>query len=193
MSTIDTLQTLLEEQLKDIYSAEKQLTKALPKMAKACSSDTLREAIETHLEETEGQIVRLDEIAEKLGVKLSGKKCAAMEGLVEEGVEAMEYDGDENLVDAAIIAAAQRVEHYEIAAYGTAKAFAEKLNLSEVVDLLEESLDEESSTDEKLTTISEDEILAGIEVSSEGEESEEEEEEEKPSPVTRGKRSESRM
>ena len=115
-----SLDRLLEDQLKDLYSAENQLVKALPKMAKRASSGGLKEAITSHLEETKQHVERLDRIGQTLGVKLSGKKCKAMEGLIEEGAEALESDGPGPVIDAALIAAAQRVEHYEIAAYGTA-------------------------------------------------------------------------
>ena len=176
MSAFDTIESLLEDQLKDIYSAEKQLTKAIPKMAKAASNPKLQQALQEHLVETEGQIGRLEQIAEKMEIKLTVKKCKAMEGLVEEGKEAIECDGDANLVDAGIVAAAQRVEHYEISAYGSAAALAEKLGLSEVVELLRETEEEEASADEKLTAICEDELLANFEGSSDSSEEEEEEE-----------------
>ena len=132
---LESLDQLLEEQLKDLHSAESQLVKALPKMAKKASSPALVEAINAHLEETEGQVKRLQEIEQKFNIKLSGKKCKAMEGLIEEGAEALEMEGDENLIDLLIVAAAQRVEHYEIAAYGTARAIAEQLEQSDVAQL----------------------------------------------------------
>jgi len=160
MSTIDTLEDLLEDNLKDIYSAEKQLMKALPKMAKAASSDSVRSAMQAHIEETEEQVSRLEKVASVMDIKLNGKKCKAMEGLIAEGKEVMEEEGNEDLLDAALIVAAQKVEHYEIAAYGSAVSFAKKLGLSKVVDLLKTSLDEESAADKKLTKISENELLA---------------------------------
>jgi ferritin-like metal-binding protein YciE len=156
---IENLDKLLEDQLKDLYSAENQLIKALPKMAKAASTEELKEAITTHLEETRGHAERLTEIGEAMGISLTGKKCAAMEGLIEEGKESMEADGPEPILDLALIAAAQRVEHYEIAAYGTARAIAEHLGHSEVVDLLQQTLDEEAAADKKLTDISTDVIF----------------------------------
>jgi ferritin-like metal-binding protein YciE len=159
---LESLDQLLEEQLKDLFSAENQLVKALPKLAKKASNPALVEAIKAHLEETEGQIKRLQEIEQKLDIKLSGKKCKAMEGLIEEGAEALEMDGDENLVDLLIVAAAQRVEHYEIAAYGTARAIAEQLEQSDVVQLLQETLEEEAACDEKLSDISFEELYPNV-------------------------------
>jgi ferritin-like metal-binding protein YciE len=156
-----TIDQLLVEELKDIYDAEKQLVKALPKMAKAASDSQLKEAFNTHLEETKGHVERLNEVFAAIGVKAAGKPCAAMKGLVAEGGEAMEFDADEGLRDAVIIGAAQRVEHYEMAAYGTARALAEHLGNTEVVDLLQQTLDEEKEADEKLTTIAMD-ILSGM-------------------------------
>lgn len=148
-----TLDDLLAHEIKDLYSAEKQLTKALPKMAKAASSDELRQAFEAHFEETEQQISRLEEIMEKLELPTRGPKCKAIEGLIEEGKEILEEDMEDNVRDAALIAAAQRVEHYEIAGYGCARTFAELLGHSEVVELLQQTLEEEKATDEKLTQI----------------------------------------
>lgn len=192
MSTIDSLDDLLEEQLKDIYSAEKQITKALPRLAKAAGSEELREALLNHLEETEQQIARLEEIAELLEIKLSGKKCKGMEGLIEEGKEVFEMDGEDALIDAAIVAACQKVEHYEISAYGTARTIAEKLGQSEVAKLLDETLDEESAADEKLTAISEGELLSNVGIGVEAQ-SEDEEELESEKPAGRGKRGEARV
>jgi ferritin-like metal-binding protein YciE len=156
---MDTLHELLVDELKDLHSAETQLVKALPKMAKKAASESLRDAILAHLEETNGQVERLDEIGELMEIKLTGKKCKAMEGLVEEGKEVLDEDGQSAVIDAALIGAAQRVEHYEIAAYGTAKAMAEHLGLGKIVKLLNETLKEESAADTKLTKISVDEIL----------------------------------
>jgi ferritin-like metal-binding protein YciE len=156
---LSSLDELLADQLKDLYSAETQLVKALPKMAKAASDETLREAIESHLEETKGQVERLNRIGKTLGTTLSGKKCAAMEGLVEEGKEVLEADGPGPILDLAMIAAAQRVEHYEISAYGSARTLAEHLGHDDVARLLQETLDEESAADEKLTGIATDTIL----------------------------------
>jgi ferritin-like metal-binding protein YciE len=159
---LPTIAKLLEDQLKDIYSAENQLVKALPKMAKKASYEGLKDAITSHLEETKHQVERLDEIGQSLGIKLTGKKCQAMEGLIEEGAEVLEADGPGPVIDSALIAAAQRVEHYEISAYGSARALARQLGHEDVVALLEETLEEESAADEKLTALSEDEILPTV-------------------------------
>lgn len=156
---LDSLDAVLEEQIKDLYSAENQLAKALPKMAIAASTETLKTAFKSHLAETKVQIERLQKIAEILEIKPGGKKCKGMEGLLEEGKEAMEENGEEVFVDAAIIAAAQRVEHYEISGYGTARAIAEAVGNTKVVQLLQMTLDEEVAADEKLTQISTSEIL----------------------------------
>lgn len=161
---MNSVEALLVEQLKDLYSAEGQLLKALPKMARAASDPTLREAFETHLEETQGHLERLQEIGESLGMKMGGKKCKAMEGLIEEGNEVFEMEGDESIIDAALIAAAQRIEHYEISAYGTARTLAERVGEQQLVDLLQQTLDEEYATDEKLTQICEGELLANATV-----------------------------
>ena len=141
------LRELYIDELKDLYSAENQLVKALPKMAKASSSEDLRQGFEEHLEQTKGHVQRLEEIFEALGESPKGKKCAGMEGLIQEGSEAMEEDFEGSVMDAALIGAAQRVEHYEIAAYGTARAMAETLNENDHVELLEATLEEEKETD----------------------------------------------
>jgi ferritin-like metal-binding protein YciE len=178
---VPTLDKLLEDLLKDLYSAENQLIKALPKMTKAVTSDELREAMTAHLEETKGQVERLDQIGEELELRLSGKKCVAMEGLIEEGSEALDMDGPGSIIDLAIIGAAQKVEHYEISAYGTARTLAEQLGYSKVAKLLQATLNEESATDEKLTTIASDDVFPSAHSEAEGEDDEEEEdEEEKP-------------
>ena len=156
---LPTIAKLLEDQLKDIYNAENQLVKALPKMAKKASFKGLKEAITSHLEETKHHVERLNEIGEALGIKLTGKKCKAMEGLIAEGAEVLEAEGPGPVIDAALIAAAQRVEHYEISAYGSARALAGQLGHEDVVQLLNETLDEESAADEKLTSLSEEDIL----------------------------------
>ena len=169
-----TLAKLFEDQLKDLYSAETQLTKALPKMAKKAKADALKEAILSHLDETKEQLERLNRIGEELGIKLTGKKCKAMEGLVEEGAEVLEAEGPEAVIDSALIAAAQRVEHYEIAAYGTARTFAEHLGHSQTVSLLQETLNEESAADEKLSSISLEEVLPHADQQDEGAEGEDE-------------------
>lgn len=152
----NSLLGLYLDELRDIYNAEKQLTKALPKMAKAASSEELRNGFTEHLEQTRGHVERLDQIFEALGERSSGKKCAGMEGLIEEGSEVMGEDFEGEVMDAALIAAAQRVEHYEIAAYGTVCAFAELLGETEQVSLLRQTLDEEKQTDEKLTELSQE-------------------------------------
>lgn len=161
MPKLTSLDKVLEDELKDLYSAENQLLKALPKMAKKASTPSLKEAFTNHLEETRGQVDRLQQVGGMLGIKLSGKVCKAMQGLVEEGKEVIEADSDNKaLIDVLLIGAAQRVEHYEIAGYGTARAIAEKLGRREVAQLLQATLDEESAADEKLTAISEGEVLA---------------------------------
>jgi len=152
----NSLRALYVEELRDIYNAEKQLTKALPKMAKGAASDELRNSFIEHLEQTKGHVERLEIIFEALGVRPSGKKCVGMEGLVEEGSEVMDEDFEGNVMDAALISAAQRVEHYEIAAYGTVCAFGKLLSESQHVSLLQQTLDEEKQTDAKLTELSKD-------------------------------------
>lgn len=159
---LDSLDKVLQEQIRDLYSAESQLLEALPRLAKAATTDSLRAAITGHLDETKEQLERLKQVAEILEIKPGGKKCKAMEGLIAEGKEAMEEEGDGSLVDLAIIAAAQRVEHYEIAAYGTARAMAQVLGKPKVVTLLQKTLDEEGAADKKLTGIAEDEIMPGV-------------------------------
>ena len=152
---LDNLRKLYTEELRDIYNAENQLLKALPKMAKGASSDELRQAFENHLKETEGQVERLDEIFEHLNESPKGKTCHAMKGLVEEGSEILEEEGEESVLDAGIIAAAQKVEHYEIASYGTVRTFAELLGEKEAAKLLQQTLDEESAANEKLNELAE--------------------------------------
>ena len=152
---VNPLEELLEDELKDLYSAENQLVKALPKMAKAASSPELRRALERHLEETKRQVERLNQIGESLEMKLTGKKCKGMEGLIEEGKELLEEDFDEDTIDAGLIGAAQKVEHYEIAAYGTARTHASLLGYNKVAKLLQQTLDEEGAADKKLTALAE--------------------------------------
>ena len=149
------LQELLEDELKDLYSAENQIIKALPKMAKAATSPELRRAFERHLEETRRQVERLDQIGEELEIKMTGKKCKGMEGLIAEGRELMEEDLEEDALDAGLIGAAQKVEHYEIAAYGTARTHAEMLGYRRIAKLLQQTLNEEGMTDKKLTQLAE--------------------------------------
>lgn len=147
------LKELYIDELKDLYNAETQLVKALPKMAKASSSDELRQGFEDHLEQTKGHVERLEKIFELLDESPKGKKCAGMEGLIQEGSEVMEEDYEGAVMDAGLIGAAQRVEHYEIAGYGTATEFARILGEDEHVSLLNETLEEEKQTDEKLTEL----------------------------------------
>ena len=137
---LNTLEDLLHHELKDLYSAENQLVKALPKMAKAATNEELKAGFEEHLEQTKGHVDRLNQIGETLGKKLTGHKCKAMEGLVEEGAELISEDADASIRDAGLIGAAQRVEHYEIAGYGTARALASKLGHDDIVELLEQTL-----------------------------------------------------
>ena len=164
MSKIENLRELLVHELKDLYSPETQLLKALPKMAKAASDEDLVAAFEEHLEQTQGQVERLDKIFEILNAKPRGKTCEAMKGLITEGQEVIGEDATDEVKDAALIAAAQKVEHYEIAGYGTVRTFANLLGESEVAELLQETLDEEGETDKKLTEIAESlnvEAMAG--------------------------------
>ena len=153
--TVESLRDLYLEQLQDLYNAEQQLIKALPKMAKAANSEELKAAFEEHLEVTRGQAERIESICEKMGEKATGKKCKAMEGLVKEGSEVIEEDMSDELKDAALIAAAQRVEHYEIAGYGCVRAYANKLGDEEAANLLGQTLDEEKEADETLNGIAE--------------------------------------
>jgi len=175
---LETLRDLINDQLKDLYSAETQLVKALPKMAKHVSSPTLKQAIENHLEETKRHVERLQQVGQLMQCnKLSGKKCKAMEGLIEEGEEALDADGCECVIDAAIIAAAQRVEHYEMAAYGTARTMVELLGNNEAVSLLQQTLDEEKNADSKLSQVAEQEIYPQMTEDGEDTENMEEDEE----------------
>src|SRR5215204_2992824 len=148
------LHDLFEDQIKDLYSAENQIIKALPKMAKNATSPQLRTAFERHLEETRNQAARLEQIAQELDFTPKGKKCKGMEGLIEEGKEVMD-EFDEDTLDAGMIGAAQKVEHYEIAAYGTARAHAEMLGYRRIAKLLQQTLNEEGMTDKKLTQLAE--------------------------------------
>lgn len=160
-----TLQTLYISELKDLYSAEQQLVKALPKIVKAVESEALSDAIANHLEETKNQVSRLEQIFETLGQNPKGKKCVGMQGILEEGSETIdEFEG--NVLDAGVISAAQRVEHYEIAAYGSVCAYAELLQRTEDLGLLKETLEEEKNADEKLTQISETINQAAMQMSS---------------------------
>ena len=169
------LKELMVEEIRDIYDAEKQLVKALPKMAKAAESDELRAAFEEHLEITRMQVERLEEIFKHLGMAARGKPCEGMKGLIEEGQEAME-EMEGSTLDAALIASAQKVEHYEIATYGTLATFADVLEMQEVKDLLAQNLEEEKEADEKLTAIA-GQINPDAESEEEGGEEEQEERE----------------
>jgi ferritin-like metal-binding protein YciE len=150
---MESLRDLLVDGLKDLYSAEKQITKSLPKMVKTASSDMLKKAFQEHLVETEEQVKRLEQIFQELEESPRGKKCKGMEGVLEEGKEIMAEDADPEVLDAGLIAAAQHVEHYEIAGYGCVRTYANLLGMKNVVKLLEKTLDEEKRTDEKLTKI----------------------------------------
>jgi ferritin-like metal-binding protein YciE len=149
------LHELFLDELADIYNAEQQLTKALPKMARAAESNELREAFQDHLQETQNQISRLDEVFQAVGESKKRKVCKAMQGLIEEGSEIMQEQKGSNAIDAALIAAAQKIEHYEIATYGTLCTWAEQMGHSEALDLLKQNIDEEEAADEKLTQIAE--------------------------------------
>lgn len=161
---LNTLEDLLHHELKDLYSAENKLLKALPKMAKSAANEELAAAFQTHLAETEDHVTRLEKIGSILDIKLGGHKCKAMEGLIEEGAELISEDADDAVRDAGLIGAAQRIEHYEIAGYGTARSIAETLALDEVAALLAETLSEEKHTDDKLTdlAISSVNVEAGV-------------------------------
>jgi ferritin-like metal-binding protein YciE len=152
---MESLQDLFVDQLRDLYNAENQLVKALPKMAKASTSPDLQNAFESHLEETKGHVERLEHIFQNLGTSPKGKKCKAMEGLIEEGKEMMGEDAGPEIMDAGLIAAAQRVEHYEMAGYGCVRTYAKLLGHQDALKLLQKTLEEESQADKKLTTIAE--------------------------------------
>jgi ferritin-like metal-binding protein YciE len=156
----DSLRSLFLEELKDIYHAEKQLVQALPRLAKTAESTDLREAFASHLKETEGHVRRLEAIFKDLGQTPRGKRCKGMEGLIEEGKEILEAEGEGPVIDAALIASAQRVEHYEIAAYGCLRTYAELLGYDNAANLLSETLDEEEAADEKLTSVAEGKVNA---------------------------------
>ncbi|ADJ62072.1 ferritin-like domain-containing protein [Herbaspirillum seropedicae] len=151
--TVKTLKDLFIHSLSDVYSAEKQLTRALPRLARAATLPELRQAFEQHLEETQGQIERIDRLVEGSELRLKRIKCVAMEGLVEEGREEIDEIEKGAVLDAALIGAAQKVEHYEIAAYGTLCALARQLGLDDAARLLDETLQEEKATDEKLSAL----------------------------------------
>jgi len=152
---LDTLQKLYTDELRDLYNAENQLVKALPKMAKAASSEELKDAFEKHLEQTKGHVERLEQVFEGLGEKPKGKTCRAMKGLIEEGSEILKEDGEDSVIDAGIIVAAQKVEHYEIAGYGSVRTFAHLLGQNKAAELLQTTLDEEAETNELLNRLAE--------------------------------------
>ena len=172
--SLETLQDLLVHELKDLYSAERQLIQALPKMAKAATSDELRTAFENHLAQTQEQVVRIETIMESFGESPKGQKCAGMEGLIEEGKNLLKEEADEDVMDAGIIAAAQKVEHYEIASYGAVVESARVLGHTEAQRLLEQTLEEEKNADELLNQLAEGGINALAENGS-GDEAEDEE------------------
>lgn len=152
-SKVKTLEDLFLDELKDMYNAENQLTRALPKMAKKATSEELRNAIETHLEETQNQIERLEKVFQEIDQAAKGKTCQAMKGLIEEGTEIMEDASEDMVRDAGIISASQKIEHYEIASYGTLVTFAKNLGYDKAAELLEETLEEEKKTDKLLTDL----------------------------------------
>lgn len=158
---LDTLQKLYVEELRDLYDAENQLLKALPKMAKAASSAELKQVFEDHLDETKEHVERLEDIFKGLDESPKGKTCKAMKGLVEEASEIIEVEGEESILDAGIIAAAQKVEHYEIASYGTVCAWAKLLGEEEEADLLQQTLDEEGAADKNLSELAEEIVNSG--------------------------------
>ncbi|WP_299699637.1 ferritin-like domain-containing protein [uncultured Pontibacter sp.] len=155
---LNNLNDLFIHELKDIYNAEKQITKALPKMAKEASAPQLKKAFEMHLSETEKQIERLEQVFKSIGMKPSGEKCKAMEGIIKEAQDMMSENADSDVMDAALIASAQRVEHYEIAGYGTLCTYAKQLGHKEALQLLHTTLEEEKATDLKLTDLAESKI-----------------------------------
>ena len=165
---INSLRDVFIHEIKDLYSAEKQLTKALPKMAKAAANEELSAGFEEHLHQTEEHVNRLEKILKNLGESTRGEKCKAMEGLIEEGAKVIDEDGVPEVIDALLISAAQRVEHYEIAGYGSARTFAELLGDNEAARLLQQTLEEEAETDKKLTRLAESAVnpqaqTAGVE------------------------------
>ncbi|WP_242928904.1 YciE/YciF ferroxidase family protein [Pontibacter vulgaris] len=155
---LNNLNDLFIHELKDIYNAEHQIMKALPKMMEKCHSNELRTAFQTHLQETETQIERLDKVFQSLGEKATGEKCKAMEGIIREAEDILSENADPDVMDAALIASAQRVEHYEIAGYGTLCTYAKQLGATDALHLLQMTLDEEKNTDQKLTFIAESKV-----------------------------------
>ena len=181
----NNLREALVDEIRDLYNAEKQLTKALPKLAKASTNDELREAFESHLEETEGHVTRLERVFELLDEKVRGKHCAGMAGIIEEGSETLQEDMEDAVMDACIIKSAQSAEHYEIGSYGTAIAWAEALDLGEVAEILNETLAEEKAADEKLTALAESGINEAATAGESGDEESEDDDDESAAPSER--------
>ena len=175
---VNNLRDALVEEIKDLYNAEKQLTKALPKLAKAATNEELREAFESHLEETEGHVSRLEQVFDMLDEKPRGKHCAGIAGIIEEGGEMMNEDAEDAVMDACLIAAGQRAEHYEIGAYGTVIAWAKALGIDDVAELLSESLAEEKAADQKLSALAESGINDAATAGESDDDAEDEEQEE---------------
>ena len=176
MTTLDSLEKVFETDLRDVYDAEKRLTKALPKMAKAAESEELKKALKDHVTVTTGQVGRIERIFQAAGLRVAGKPCAGMKGLIEEGQEAMESDGEAPFTDIALICAARRVEHYEMAAYMSLLDLAEELHGGNVVDMLRESLREEEEADQTLASIAQNLVAESRPGESDEEEDEEQEE-----------------
>ena len=187
MAEAGTLHDAFIDELRDSYDAEKQLTKALPKLAKAAKSKELRTAFETHLEETRGHVERLEQVFESLDEKVRGKHCDGMAGIIEEGKSVMEEEFDEATMDACLIAAGQRAEHYEMAAYGTLVAWARSMGHDEAAKLLQETLDEEKAADEKLTSIAEAGINQEAADAAHPQDEDDEDDDEAEPAVTRGR------
>ena len=175
MAEMNTLRDALVDEIKDLFNAEKQLTKALPKLAKNATNPDLRAALESHLAETQEQIARLEQVFELLDETARGKHCAGMAGIIEEGNDMLEEDAEDSVKDACIIAAGQRAEHYEMAAYGTSLAWAKALGLDEVAQLLEATLEEEKAADEKLSALAESGINEAAMAGADGEDDDEDE------------------
>ncbi|MEO8070331.1 MAG: ferritin-like domain-containing protein [Acidobacteriota bacterium] len=174
MADLNTLQDLFEDELRDVYDAEKQIIKALPKVIKAATSEDLRTALSSHLEETRGQVTRLEAVFASLDLKPKGKHCSGMEGILKEAADLLEEDGHEAVLDAGFIAGAQRVEHYEITAYGSLIAWAKHLGHSEAANLLKQNENEEKAADVKLTKLAEAKINAAAAAAREEDEEDEE-------------------
>ena len=187
MAETGTLHDAFIDELRDTYDAERQLTKALPRLAKAATSPELREAFETHLEETQGQIERLEKVFESLDEKVRGKHCDGIAGIIEEGKAIMEEDFDEATMDACLIAAGQRAEHYEMAAYGTLVAWARVMGHDDAAKLLQKNLDEEKAADQKLSQLAEGGLnQEAADAANADDDGEEEEDDEEPIAVAAG-------